>query len=105
MLYEVITRFEQGRSITGEDTPTYSAYREMLAKAEDLDAVIMATPLGLHEEHDLAIINAGVHLFAEKSLAHKPEQCNAIRAAAHASDTVFQVGHQYRYAGWYHQVV
>lgn len=98
-------RFEQGREITGEDTPTFDDYREFLAKAPDLDAVIMATPLGLHAEHDVAILEAGYNLYAEKSLALTPEGCHAIRAAAHATDKVFQVGHQYRYAGFFHEAV
>lgn len=98
-------RLEQGRSITGEKTPGYADYREMLARERDLDAVIVATPLGLHREHVVAAIEAGVHLYGEKSLALTPEGCHAIRAAAHASDRVFQVGHQYRYAGWYHEAV
>jgi predicted dehydrogenase len=98
-------RLDQGREITGEQTPGFEDYREMLAKAPDLDAVIVATPLGRHAEHDVASLEAGYHVFAEKSLALKPEGCHAIRAAAHASDRIFQVGHQYRYAGWYHEAV
>lgn len=98
-------RFAETRAITAEATPTFDDYRRLLDRARDFDALVIATPLGLHADHAVAALDAGLHLFLEKSLALNVEGCNAIRAAALRSAKVFQIGTQYRYAGWYAEAV
>ena len=62
---------------------------------QSLDAVIIATPQHLHCEHFLAAIQAGKHIYVEKTLAFTLEQANRMRAArAKASRQIVQVGHQ-----------
>ena len=98
-------RFEQGRRLTGAETPVYLDHREMLEKEAGLDAILVATPLGLHAEHMVASLESGRHVYGEKAMGFTVAHCDAIREAASRSDRQFQVGHQYRYAPWYRQAV
>jgi predicted dehydrogenase len=66
------------------------------------DAVIIATPDGLHFEHARRAIAAGLHVLVEKPLALEVDQAEALVRAA--GDRVLQVGYQLRHhAG--HQLV
>ncbi len=98
-------RFAEGREITGEDTPVHRDYRQMLDSASDLDAVIVATPLGLHGEHMVASLEHGLHVYGEKAMGFTVDHCNAIVQAARESGRQFQTGLQYRYAPWYREAI
>jgi len=61
-----------------------------------LDAVVIATPQHLHAEHFCAALDAGKHVYVEKTLALTLEQAKRMRAA-HLNDHgrhAVQVGHQ-----------
>jgi predicted dehydrogenase len=45
----------------------YTDYEEMLARA-DLDAVFIATPIPLHHRQAMAALNAGKHVYVQKSM-------------------------------------
>src|SRR5947209_15100856 len=51
-------RWAQARKITGEQTPAFRDYRELLAM-KGIDAVIVATPLSLHAEPISAALDSG----------------------------------------------
>jgi len=93
-------RFAAGRGITGEETPIYRDYREMLA-AKDIDAVIVATPLSMHAQHVIAALESGRHVYGEKSMAFTVEECDGIVEAVKRTGKHYQVGLQYTYASWY----
>ena len=97
-------RFAAARKITGEQTPVYRNYQELLA-AKDIDAVIVSTPLSMHSEHVVAALESGRPVYGEKSLALTVEQCNQILAAVKRSGKHFQVGLQYTYAPWYRDAI
>ena len=97
-------RFAAGRQITKEQTLVYHDHRELLA-ARDLDAVIVSTPLSLHAEHEIAVLQSGRHLYGEKSLALTVEDCDRIVEAVRHCGKHFQVGLQYHYAPWYQEVL
>ena len=98
-------RLDEGREITGEATPVYDDYRRMLDEATDLDAVLVATPPGLHAAHMTASLERGLHVYGEKIMGFTVDDCNAIAEAAKRSGKWFQIGHQYRYAPWYREAV
>jgi predicted dehydrogenase len=98
-------RFDEGRTVTGEQTPAFRDYRTMLDAARDLDAVVVATPLSMHAEHVLAALERGLHVYGEKSMAFTVAECDAIVRAVRASGRHYQVGLQYRYAPWYRLAV
>ncbi|UCD23998.1 MAG: Gfo/Idh/MocA family oxidoreductase [Gemmatimonadota bacterium] len=98
-------RFAEAREITGEDTPGYSDYRQMLDSASDLDAVIVASPLSFHGEHMVASLQSGLHVYGEKAMGFTVDDCNAIVSAVQESGCRFQTGLQYRYAPWYREAI
>src|SRR5271169_3111561 len=60
-------RFDEARKVTGEDTPIYRDYRQLL-DAKDVDAVYIATPLSFHEEHVIAALASGRPVYSEKDM-------------------------------------
>jgi predicted dehydrogenase len=97
-------RFAQGRKITGEGTPVYRDYRQLL-DAREVDAVVVATPLSLHAEHVTASLDSGRHVYGEKSMALTVAGCNAIVSAVKRSGRHYQIGLQYQYAPEYQEAL
>jgi predicted dehydrogenase len=98
-------RFAEGREIAGEDTPVFRDYRAMLDSVQDLDAVLVASPLSFHTEHVVASLQAGLHVYGEKAMAFTVEGCDSVLEASGNSGRYFQTGLQYRYAPWCQQAV
>src|ERR1700730_11992821 len=73
-------RFAQARKITGEETPIYKDYR-LLLDAKDLDAIVVATPLSFHEEHVIASLESGRHVYGEKDMAEKVRSLGPVYSA------------------------
>ena len=63
----------------------YEDYRQMLEK-EQLDGVIIATPLHLHASITLDALAAGKHVFCEKAMARTMDECKAVYEAYKQSD-------------------
>jgi predicted dehydrogenase len=61
------------------------------------DAMIIATPDGLHAEQAQRALAAGHHVLVEKPLATAVEAAGAVVAAARAADRVLQVGYHLRH--------
>lgn len=70
----------------------YNTLDAMLARAQDFDAVCIATPTHTHRAVAEACIAAGKHVYCEAPLAHTIEDAAAIAKAARGSSTIFQVG-------------
>lgn len=92
-------RYAQLNRLCGKEVAAHNDYRALLDR-KDLDAVIVATPLGLHGEHVTAALSSGHHVYGEKVMAYHVEQANGIVAAASEHKRIYQVGHQYRYSPW-----
>ena len=54
--------------------------RELLARS-DLDAVLIATPQHLHCEHFVAAMDAGKHVYQEKTMAFTVDHAKKMREA------------------------
>lgn len=85
---------EQGVEYS-EGAEGFSDYSAMLEKTKP-DAVVIATPLHLHEAMALEAIDSGAQVFCEKILAFSVEAAKRIAEAAEKKGTVFQVGLQKR---------
>jgi predicted dehydrogenase len=73
---------------------TWLDYRQMLEESS-IDAVLIATPQHLHAECFIAAMDAGKHVYVEKTMAFTVEQAKLMRAAVdRAGERVVQVGHQ-----------
>lgn len=88
----------------GNQARAYLDYQEMLQQEEDIDAVLIATPLWMHAPVALAALQAGKHVFCEKAMAHTIAECREMLQLAQKNNLVLQVGHQRFYNPVYHQI-
>ena len=65
--------------------------------ADDLDAVVVATPMHTHAEVAVAALEADLHTFVEKPVAVTPEDADDVVRAANDTDAVCSVGYMKRY--------
>lgn len=84
------------RAQHGGDPFTTTDYHELLARP-DVDAVAVTSPDWLHEEHAVAALEAGKHVFCEKPLAITTEGCDHILEAWRRSGKRLMVGFNMRY--------
>jgi predicted dehydrogenase len=70
----------------------YEEWREMLAK-EDIEAVIIATPLWTHAEMTVGCLQAGKHVLVEKMMAYDVEGCRRMAEAARKGGRVLEIGY------------
>jgi len=70
---------------------------EAVLERDDVDAVILATPTGLHAGQTQAVLAAGKHVQVEIPLADSVADAEATLAAAEASDRIAMVGHTRRF--------
>lgn len=78
------------------DAFTTTDYRELLAR-DDIDAIAVTSPDYCHEEHAIAALRAGKHVFCEKPLAITVEGCDRILQAHKESGKRLMVGFNMRY--------
>jgi predicted dehydrogenase len=73
---------------------TYLDYRHLL-EDKSIDAVLIATPQHLHCEHFVASLDAGKHVYQEKTMAFSVSHAKKMRAALQrAGKRTVQIGHQ-----------
>ncbi len=87
-------RLEEAKSVA-PGAKTFLDYRYLLDD-KSIDAVLIATPQHLHCEHFVAALDAGKHVYQEKTMAFSVEHARRMRAARqrHPKLTV-EIGHQY----------
>src|SRR5258706_12643412 len=91
-------RLEEAKQIA-PGAKTYLDYRHLLDD-KSVDAVLIATPQHLHCEHFVASLDAGKHVYQEKTMAFTVNHAKKMRAAAeHAKGRAVQVGHQWTSSG------
>jgi len=94
-------KMDQVSAVIGTNPAKYKDYRELLSD-KNVEAVIIAVPLFEHYRVTKDALDAGKHVFCEKSLVFKPEEAHMIRAqVAQHPKQVFQVGLQRRYSSFY----
>ena len=96
-----LMRADEVLAKTGKPKAThYADYKEMLAK-EDIEGVIIATPLWSHAEHTVTCLEAGKHVLCEKMMAWDVEGCERMRQAARRTGRVLEIGYQRFYSAMY----
>ncbi len=86
-----------GATIAKDSSPTLlSDYRELLDR-NDIDAVVIATPVDLHKEMAVATLESGRHLYLEKPMGRTADEVHAVAKAAQQSRGQLQLGFQLRY--------
>lgn len=78
----------------------YEDFHEMLQK-EDLEAVVIATPLWSHADIAVACLDAGKHVLCEKMMAKNEADCLRMIDAARRSKRILEIGYQRYYNPMY----
>ncbi|MFZ0391908.1 MAG: Gfo/Idh/MocA family oxidoreductase [Calditrichia bacterium] len=81
----------------------YEEYRKMLEN-KDLDGIIVATPLHLHYQMARDALEAGKHVFCEKTMTYSIPQALELETVAKSSGKTFQVGYQTRANPLFHEI-
>jgi predicted dehydrogenase len=79
-------------------------YRRIL-DMQEVDAVIISTPLSMHYKMAADALDAGKHVYCEKTMTYRKDE--AVKLHTQSRETpgqVFQVGYQYRYLPLYGKV-
>lgn len=87
-------RLEDGLTKTTNKAKGYSDYRKLLEN-KDIDAVLIATPFYLHSQIGIDALEAGKHVYGEKTMAKGYSGIDALVKKATQSSRIFQTGHQY----------
>src|SRR5690606_37841259 len=72
----------------------YSDHRGLL-EDRDVDAVLIATPLNTHSQIAIEALDAGKHVYVEKTMAKGYGAIKALVDRTRETDRIVQVGHQY----------
>lgn len=83
-----------GTFASGHPVKRFRHYHDMLADP-NIDAIIISTPDHHHAQMTIEAVQAGKHVYCEKSLIHREEEIFPTYEAVKNSDIVFQLGHQY----------
>lgn len=67
--------------------------KEILTKDNDIDAVVIATPLETHYKLAKQALNAGKHVFIEKPIAATLAESKELAQMARENQLIFMVGH------------
>ncbi len=98
---DIWTDFNQRRAVGllgryGHEVTGYVDHREMLAEVQDLDAVIIATPDFWHARQTIDCLEAGLHVYCEKEMAHSLEDARRMVITSRQAGKLLQIGHQRR---------
>ncbi len=78
----------------------YDDWRDMLEK-EDLEAVIIATPLWTHADISVGCLDAGKHVLCEKMMAKSEADCLRMIDASRRNKRLLEIGYQRYYNPMY----
>ena len=70
----------------------FADHRDLLARRDDVRAVVVATPTHRHRQIVEDALGAGRHAYCEAPLASTVEDCEALASAASAVSTIAQTG-------------
>src|SRR5258708_17537816 len=92
-------RLEEARKLA-PNAKTYLDYRHLI-EDNSVDAVLIATPQHLHCEHFVASLDAGKHVYQEKTMAFTVDHAKKMRAAFQRTGgkRTVQIGHQWTSTG------
>ena len=97
-------RLDEGLSKTDGKTKGYTAYQSLLDN-KDIDAVLIATPFNTHSKIAIDALEAGKHVYCEKTMAKGLSGIEALVNKVSEGSSIFQTGHQYHSSRLYSHVV
>ncbi len=78
------------------DINVTDSFEEILGN-DDIEAVVVATPVSTHAPLGVKVLEAGKHLFVEKPMADSIEAGKKLTGAAEDNDRILMVGHTFEY--------
>lgn len=97
-------RLQHAVELTGGAARGHADYRHVLNDPA-IDAVIVATPFYRHAEHLLAALDAGKHVYLEKTAVMGHADIDRVAAMTKDRSRVVQIGYQWRHSALYQRVV
>jgi predicted dehydrogenase len=88
---------DEARALVSPGTKTVTDYRRILDDP-DIDAVVISTPFHLHAQPMMDALDAGKHVYCEKTLVKGHDQIEQVRQAVANTDCIVQTGYQHRYS-------
>jgi predicted dehydrogenase len=79
----------------------YEDYKEMIDKRDDIELIIIALPLHLHEPATVYALERGKHVLCEKLMAKTVSECKNMIRVARENNRFLAVGHQRHYSYMY----
>jgi predicted dehydrogenase len=87
----IVNACYRNTKIPGRGCAAYEDFRELLAKEQDLDAVIVSTPDHWHAPIAIAAMRAGKHVYSQKPMAHSVWECREMARVARQTGRATQV--------------
>jgi predicted dehydrogenase len=100
----VDTDEKHGTEFTREHNIRFYKHIDDALGDPNIEAVIIATPHGLHEEMFLASVKAGKQIFCEKPFALTSKAARGMIKAAEAKGIVIGIGHERRFEGAFEEI-
>jgi predicted dehydrogenase len=97
-------RLENGLGKVEGKAQGYKDYRKLLDN-QDIDAVLIATPLNTHSKIAMDALDANKHVYCEKTMAKGYDGIQHLAGKVKSSNKIFQTGHQYHSSRLYTHVV
>jgi len=97
-------RLKNGLAKVGNNPKAYTDYHKLLDN-KDIDAVLIATPFNTHSQIAIDSIDAGKHVYSEKTAAKGYSGIDSLVQKVSQSSKIFQTGHQYHSSRLYNHVV
>ena len=90
-------QLDKAMALVGPETKSVTDYRYILDDPQ-IDAVVIATPFYFHAKPMMDALDAGKHVYCEKTLAKGHDQIAQVRKAVEGTDRIIQTGYQHRYS-------
>lgn len=85
--------YDRAKEKTGGKATAYYDFSELIDR-DDIDAVVIATPLHEHAHITNAALKRGKHVFCEKAMARTLEDIKSMADNHYETGKVLQIGHQ-----------
>jgi predicted dehydrogenase len=95
---------EEAMKYADQKAKAYTDYQELL-NDKNLDAVIISTPLYLHKIMTTEAMEAGKHIYLEKTMTKNIDESLDLVSRVTNYNKIFQVGHQYHSSRLYANIV
>lgn len=89
-------RLEEAVANADKGCKAYTDYKKLL-EDKNVDAVIVSAPLYLHHKIAADAIEAGKHVYCEKTMTYQKSEALDLVKRMEGKKQIFQVGYQYRY--------